>query len=62
MDNIKLNLNYELILNKRYLDKSNLKVAKRMLVENASDFIKNSNIGIHTVSPEGILNMLTIMN
>lgn len=26
-----------------------------MLVENASEFINNSNIGIHTVSPNGII-------
>lgn len=26
-----------------------------MIIENPSDFIKNSNIGIHTVSPEGII-------
>jgi len=26
-----------------------------MLVENATDFINNSNIGIHTVSPDGII-------
>ncbi|WP_231562081.1 PAS domain-containing protein [Colwellia psychrerythraea] len=30
-------------------------MAKRMLIENALDFIKNSNIGIHAVSPEGII-------
>jgi len=26
-----------------------------MIIENALDFIQNSNIGIHTVSPEGII-------
>ncbi|OUR61621.1 diguanylate cyclase [Colwellia sp. 39_35_sub15_T18] len=26
-----------------------------MLIENAEDFIQNSNIGIHTVSPDGII-------
>lgn len=26
-----------------------------MLIENAVDFIENANIGIHTVSPEGII-------
>ncbi|MCJ8296302.1 MAG: PAS domain-containing protein [Colwellia sp.] len=26
-----------------------------MITENPLDFIKNSNIGIHTVSPEGII-------
>lgn len=26
-----------------------------MLIENAGDFIQNSNIGIHTVSPDGII-------
>jgi len=30
-------------------------VAKGMLIENALDFIQNANIGIHTVSQEGII-------
>jgi len=30
-------------------------VAKRVLIEDALDFIENSNIGIHAVSPEGII-------
>lgn len=28
---------------------------KKVLIENAVDFIENANIGIHTVSPEGII-------
>ncbi len=33
-----------------------IKVDDRVITENPIDFIKNSNIGIHTVSPEGIIN------
>ena len=32
-----------------------IKVVNLMLIERALDFIKNSNIGIHTVSSEGII-------
>jgi len=32
-----------------------IKVANQVLIENPLDFIKNSNIGIHAVSPEGII-------
>ncbi len=35
--------------------KNAIKVAKEVLIENAVDFIENANIGIHTVSPEGII-------
>jgi len=32
-----------------------IKAAKQVLIENSLDFIENANIGIHTVSPEGII-------